>query len=142
MNKKTLPRLPPICTIGHSTRTLTELIALLEAYGIKRLVDVRTIPRSRTNPQFNRDTFPVKLECADIRYLHLSQLGGLRHSRKGSLNTGWRILSFRVSRITWGLRSAGKDSKLFYRSPVGIEPRSYVRRQSFRGAIVPSLRTP
>ena len=68
---------------------------MLEAYGVKRLVDVRTIPRSRHNPQFNRDVLPGTLLQAGIGYTHMEELGGLRHSRKDSLNTGWHNTSFR-----------------------------------------------
>jgi uncharacterized protein (DUF488 family) len=82
-------------TIGHSTRPIEEFIALLKAHEIQLLVDVRTVPRSRHNPQFNRDTLPDSLRPAGIDYLHLSELGGLRHARKDSTNTAWRNLSFR-----------------------------------------------
>ena len=84
-----------VFTVGHSTRPLDGLIALLQAHGVTRVVDVRTIPRSRTNPQFNRDTFPDALNAAGIEYTHLKGLGGLRHAGKDSLNTGWRNASFR-----------------------------------------------
>lgn len=82
-------------TIGHSTRTLDELIGLLRTHGVTLLVDVRTVPRSRTNPQFNHETLSVSLETADITYIHLPGLGGLRKTRPDSVNTGWRNLSFR-----------------------------------------------
>ena len=68
---------------------------MLEAYGVKRLVDVRTIPRSRHNPQFNRDVLPGTLLQAGIGYTHMEELGGLRHARTDSLNTGWHNASFR-----------------------------------------------
>jgi len=68
---------------------------MLQAHGVKRLVDVRTIPRSRTNPQFNRESLTESLAEAGIGYAHLAELGGLRHARKDSLNTGWRNASFR-----------------------------------------------
>ena len=84
-----------VLTIGHSTRTLEELIRLLQAHGVARLVDVRTIPRSRHNPQFNADTLPASLEKAGIRYGHLAGLGGLRHTTPASRNLGWRNASFR-----------------------------------------------
>jgi uncharacterized protein (DUF488 family) len=84
-----------ILTIGHSTRPLDEFIALLKAHGVKQLVDVRTIPRSRHNPQFNRDTLLAKLRNARIGYRHVKGLGGLRHPRKDSPNTGWRNAGFR-----------------------------------------------
>ena len=68
---------------------------MLHANGVKRLVDVRTIPRSRTNPQFNRESLAESLAEAGIGYTHVAELGGLRHTRKDSLNTGWRNASFR-----------------------------------------------
>jgi uncharacterized protein (DUF488 family) len=82
-------------TIGHSTHPIEEFIGMLQAHGIRRLVDVRTIPRSRHNPQFNRDSLPASLEAAGIGYRHMPGLGGLRHARKDSTNTGWRNASFR-----------------------------------------------
>jgi uncharacterized protein (DUF488 family) len=86
---------PPVFTIGHSTRPIEDFIALLKAHEIQLLGDVRTVPRSRHNPQFNRDTLPDSLRPAGIDYLHMSELGGLRHARKDSTNLGWRNLSFR-----------------------------------------------
>ena len=82
-------------TIGHSTRTADALVELLRAHGIETLVDVRTIPRSRHNPQFNRDALAQSLAAADIEYAHHPALGGLRHPRKDSVNLGWRNASFR-----------------------------------------------
>jgi len=87
--------LKPVFTIGHSTRPIEDFIALLKAHEIQLLVDVRTVPRSRHNPQFNRDTLPVSLHAAHIKYQHMPELGGLRHARKDSTNTAWRNLSFR-----------------------------------------------
>jgi len=84
-----------VLTIGHSTRSIESFIEMLRAYGVKRLVDVRTIPRSRTNPQFNRESLAQSLAEAGIGYTHVAALGGLRHARKDSLNTGWRNTSFR-----------------------------------------------
>jgi uncharacterized protein (DUF488 family) len=84
-----------ISTIGHSTRPIEEFISILEAHGIRRLVDVRTIPKSSRNPQFNRENLPGSLQTAGIEYRHLPGLGGLRHARKDSTNTGWRNASFR-----------------------------------------------
>ena len=86
---------PVVLTVGHSTRTLDEFIALLAAHSVSRLIDVRTVPRSRHNPQFNRDTLPAALEAAGIRYAHVAGLGGFRHTHPGSLNMGWRNVSFR-----------------------------------------------
>jgi uncharacterized protein (DUF488 family) len=84
-----------IYTVGHSTRPIEDFIALLAAHGVEQLIDIRTIPRSRTNPQFNRDTLPKTLERAGIEYLHIPELGGLRHARPDSPNTAWRNASFR-----------------------------------------------
>lgn len=92
---KRTPRTRPILTVGHSTRTIGEFIALLAAHEMKLLVDVRTIPRSRHNPQFNSDRLAQSLSGAGIRYLHVPELGGLRHARRDSVNTAWRNLSFR-----------------------------------------------
>jgi uncharacterized protein (DUF488 family) len=82
-------------TIGHSTRPLDEFVGILKTYGIVTLVDVRTIPRSRYNPQFNRDKLPQELERRGIRYTHEPGLGGLRHARKDSPNGAWQNSSFR-----------------------------------------------
>lgn len=82
-------------TIGHSNRPLPAFIDLLQAHGVRLLVDVRTVPRSRHNPQFNRESLPLALAGNAIRYEHLPGLGGLRRARKDSPNTGWRNLSFR-----------------------------------------------
>ena len=88
-------RSPVVLAIGHSTRTLEEFIALLEAHAVSRVVDVRTVPRSRHNPQFNKDTLPRALKKAGVGYVHLPGLGGLRHTQRDSLNMGWRNTSFR-----------------------------------------------
>jgi uncharacterized protein (DUF488 family) len=82
-------------TIGHSNRPLDELIGMLQAHGVDLLVDVRTVPKSRYNPQFNTETLPAPLRAAGIEYLHMPGLGGLRHARKDSINTGWHNASFR-----------------------------------------------
>jgi uncharacterized protein (DUF488 family) len=84
-----------VSTVGHSTHPIEEFIGILEAHGIRRLVDVRTIPKSRRNPQFNRESLSASLPKAGIDYFHLPGLGGLRHPRKDSINTGWRNASFR-----------------------------------------------
>jgi len=86
---------PVVLTVGHSTRPLDTFIALLQARAVERLVDVRTVPRSSHNPQFNRDTLLAALASHGIGYEHDADLGGLRHTHAGSLNTGWRNLSFR-----------------------------------------------
>jgi uncharacterized protein (DUF488 family) len=88
------PRLT-VYTTGHSTRTSAEFIALLGAHGVLKLVDVRTIPRSRHNPQFNTDTIATTLATAGIGYVHMPSLGGLRRPQPDSVNAGWRNLSFR-----------------------------------------------
>ncbi|HEY3289214.1 MAG TPA: DUF488 domain-containing protein, partial [Anaerolineae bacterium] len=84
-----------ILTVGHSTLPIGEFIELLQANGVTHLVDVRTIPRSRHNPQFNAEALSVALPAAGIAYTHQKDLGGLRHSRADSINTGWRNASFR-----------------------------------------------
>ena len=82
-------------TVGHSTRSIEEFIALLTGHSVQRLLDVRTVPRSRHNPQFNRDALPTSLDAAGIAYAHVAGLGGFRHSLPGSVNMGWRNVSFR-----------------------------------------------
>jgi uncharacterized protein (DUF488 family) len=84
-----------VLTIGHSTHPIDEFIDLLKAHDVKKLVDVRTIPKSRHNPQFNQETLSERLRDAGIMYVHMPGLGGLRHTVKDSLNTGWRNPSFR-----------------------------------------------
>ncbi len=84
-----------ISTIGHSTRSIEDFIAILEAHGIRQLIDVRTVPRSRHNPQFSRESLPASLQAAGIGYQHMPGLGGLRRARPDSINTGWRNASFR-----------------------------------------------
>lgn len=84
-----------IFTIGHSNRPIEEFIRLLEAHGVKRVVDIRTIPRSRHNPQFNADVLPKSLHAAGIDYTPMKELGGLRHTTRDSINTGWKNASFR-----------------------------------------------
>jgi uncharacterized protein (DUF488 family) len=86
---------PVVLTVGHSTRPLTEFIGLLKAHSVARLIDVRTVPRSRHNPQFDRDTLPDVLAADGIGYEHVPGLGGFRRTHPGSLNTGWRNVSFR-----------------------------------------------
>lgn len=86
---------PIVLTIGHSTRTLEEFIGLLQAHGATRVVDVRTVPRSRHNPQFDKASLPRALKTAGLGYVHLPGLGGLRRAKNDSLNVGWRNTSFR-----------------------------------------------
>lgn len=82
-------------TVGHSSRPLEEFLALLHVYGIGRLIDVRTVPRSRHNPQFNADHLASTLPQSQVDYVPLPALGGLRRARKDSMNMGWRNTSFR-----------------------------------------------
>ena len=82
-------------TLGHSTRPIDEVIGWLRAHQISLLIDVRTVPRSRYNPQFNMDTLVQSLRNAWLQYRHLPELGGLRKPKKDSLNDGWRNASFR-----------------------------------------------
>ena len=91
------PRRTPVTvyTVGHSTRSVDELVEILRAAGVRLLVDIRTVPRSRHNPQFDRDSIALPLASAGIGYLHLAALGGLRRPRPGSPNVGWRNDSFR-----------------------------------------------
>lgn len=83
-----------ILTVGHSTKTMEEFIQLLKFQGVTKLVDVRAIPRSRTNPPFNSETLPSALDARGIGYLHMAGLGGLRHSRSDTLNRGWLNTTF------------------------------------------------
>ena len=84
-----------VLTIGHSTRSIEEFIRLLKAHSIERLVDVRTVPRSRHNPQFSRDQLSPALHRSRIHYRYMPGLGGFRHARRDSTNTGWHNASFR-----------------------------------------------
>jgi hypothetical protein len=86
---------PLVCTIGHSNRPIGEFIDLLRLNAIECVLDIRTVPKSRHNPQFNRDALPESLAAAHIGYRHLPGLGGLRHARPDSPNQGWRNASFR-----------------------------------------------
>jgi uncharacterized protein (DUF488 family) len=96
--RKRMPRTEPsliVLTIGHSTRTLEEFICLLQTHGVSRVVDVRTVPRSLHNPQFNKTSLPESLKKAGLGYVHMPGLGGLRHAARDSINMGWRNASFR-----------------------------------------------
>ena len=84
-----------VMTIGHSTRELADFLQLLQTHGVTRLVDVRTMPRSRHNPQFNKETLSAALRSAGLSYQHVAGLGGLRHARPDSPNKAWKNLSFR-----------------------------------------------
>ena len=87
--------MPVVLTIGHSTRTWKDFLDLLRAHRVKRVIDVRSIPRSRHNPQFNRETLSKKLRGTKIGYVYLRKLGGLRRTHRDSVNMGWRNSSFR-----------------------------------------------
>ena len=86
---------PLILTVGHSTRKRRDFMGLLRAHGVRQLIDVRSIPRSRHNPQFNRAVLSRALRGAGIDYRHMAGLGGLRPAQRDSINTGWRNMSFR-----------------------------------------------
>jgi uncharacterized protein (DUF488 family) len=84
-----------VFTVGHSTLPIERFIALLATYGIERLADIRTVPRSRHNPQFNADALADSLRDAGIEYVPMKALGGLRRPTKDSINSGWRNTNFR-----------------------------------------------
>jgi uncharacterized protein (DUF488 family) len=84
-----------VFTLGHSTLPIERFVALLKVYDIERLVDIRTIPGSRHNPQFNDTALADTLKAEHLEYLHMRALGGLRRARKDSPNTGWRNANFR-----------------------------------------------
>ena len=84
-----------IFTIGHSTRSVEDFLQLLKECNISQVVDIRTIPRSRHNPQYNIEALPHTLSQAGISYRHMAGLGGLRHAHRDSPNPGWRNASFR-----------------------------------------------
>lgn len=84
-----------IYTLGHSTHPIDEFIGMLRVYAIERLVDVRTVPRSRHNPQFEQASLSTSLPEAGIEYRHMKSLGGLRKTQADSVNNGWRNASFR-----------------------------------------------
>jgi len=82
-------------TIGHSTLPIETFISILRENGVRMLADIRTIPKSRHNPQFAQDNLEPALKAAGIRYCWYRDLGGLRHARKDSINMAWRNTSFR-----------------------------------------------
>ena len=84
-----------VFTLGHSTLPIERFMGVLQIYGIEQLVDIRTITRSRHNPQFNNSTLAESLSTQHLEYAHIQALGGLRRARKDSPNTGWRNASFR-----------------------------------------------
>jgi uncharacterized protein (DUF488 family) len=85
-----------VWTVGHSTRSLAELTALVRAHGIGIIADVRKIPRSRRHPHWSAETLPAALAASGLRYAHLPGLGGLRRARPDSVNRAWRNPSFRA----------------------------------------------
>ncbi|MBV9269247.1 MAG: DUF488 domain-containing protein [Acidobacteriaceae bacterium] len=85
----------PIYTIGHSTRPAERFLEILGTFGITTLADIRTVPRSRRNPQYDQSALRGLLEERHISYLHMKGLGGLRRPRADSPNLGWENLSFR-----------------------------------------------
>ncbi|HEY2871754.1 MAG TPA: DUF488 domain-containing protein [Reyranella sp.] len=96
--KALLPKSWPdgaVFTVGHSTLPIDDFVALLRTYDIQTVADIRTVPRSRRNPQFNADALPQALKAHGIGYVGLPGLGGLRKTSKDSPNTGWRNDSFR-----------------------------------------------
>jgi len=86
---------PLVLTVGHSTRSIDDFIQLLLAHDVTFVADVRTIPRSRHNPQFNKETLWKSLKKGHVGYAHFPGLGGLRHPNRTSPNLGWRNTSFR-----------------------------------------------
>ena len=84
-----------VFTIGHSIRTLDEFIGLLRTHSVSLVVDVRTVPRSKHNPQFNKETLPASLKPEGIKYIHMPEIGGLRHPKRDSINLAWRNSGFR-----------------------------------------------
>jgi uncharacterized protein (DUF488 family) len=92
---KTEEQTQAIFTIGHSTRSFEQFAELLKDSDIELLIDVRTIPKSRHNPQYNQDTLDAMLQAKGVAYRHMKGLGGLRHAKKDSINKGWINASFR-----------------------------------------------
>ncbi len=89
------PETPLVLTIGHSTHPVDTFIQMLQSHGVTLVADVRTVPRSRHNPQFNRETLPQSLKAEGISYVHLPGLGGWRSPGAASPNQGWRSPGFR-----------------------------------------------
>ncbi len=91
-----MAEMPPIYTIGHSTRTIPEFASLLQAGGVQLVVDIRTVPRSRTNPKYNLDALAAELEPYQIGHKRIAELGGLRKKSEvePSVNGLWRNQSF------------------------------------------------
>ena len=92
------PQYSPVHTVGHSTRTVDEFVSLLRLGGVTRVIDVRTIPRSRTNPQYNLERLPDALASYQVGHRYIPALGGLRSKSAGvatETNAMWRNRSFR-----------------------------------------------
>ena len=128
---------PIIRTIGHSTRPVEVLIDMLKAHGVNRLIDVRTIPRSRQNPQYNREALEELLHHAGLGYEHMKALGGLRHPRKDSRNMGWRNESFRGYADYMQTPEFAVALEAYLRQRLGIPSRLCVPRPYRGAAIVP-----
>jgi uncharacterized protein (DUF488 family) len=107
----TLRSMAHVFTVGHSTHPLDEFVGLLTAHGVNTLVDVRTVPKSRHNPQFSGDALAESLPAHSIRYQHVESLGGLRRPSKDSINAGWNNASFRgyADYMQTGAFSTGLD---------------------------------
>lgn len=84
-----------VFTVGHSTRSLDDFITLVRSHGVTLVVDIRTVPKSRRNPQYGEDSMRVELPRSGVAYTRIAGLGGLRKARPDSPNTAWRNLSFR-----------------------------------------------
>jgi uncharacterized protein (DUF488 family) len=130
-------------TIGHSTHSIEDFIALLNSHGIRHLADVRSIPKSRHVPQFNSDVLADSLRATGIEYTHLQSLGGRRHARKGSINTGWRNASFRgyadymaTPQFAQGLRTL---TEIAHTSPTAIMCAEAVPWRCHRSLIADAL---
>ena len=84
-----------VFTIGHSTHPIAEFVEILKAYDVDTVADIRTVPRSRHNPQYDQAVLPGLLTAAGLDYVYIKELGGLRKTAKESVNGGWRNKSFR-----------------------------------------------
>jgi len=95
MKTRSKPKELAVFTVGHSNHPIEKFLDILHAHGVQQVIDIRTIPKSRHNPQFNMEALAASLCPEKIRYVHCKELGGLRHARKDSINLGWRNTSFR-----------------------------------------------
>src|ERR1019366_10567072 len=127
--------LPTVFTIGYSTRDLDTFIQMLRVHGVTHLVDVRTIPRSRHNPQFNCDTLPEGLRLAGIAYTHIEELGGLRHARPDSRTPAGTTPRSGVSPITCKRRNSKPVWRSSCNSRHASKPSSCAPRR-FPGAVI------